>query len=91
MDMVDLLANDCREKEEALPVRLEEIKNRRAATQDFPEEYLERFEETIEHWKKYSESKARLKSTYSPSATWSSYAYLEDKIKSIDDLLETLS
>ena len=69
MDMVNLLANDRREKEETLPARLEEIKNRRAAMRDFPEEYLERFEETIEYWKKYSESKARLKSTYSPSAT----------------------
>ncbi len=88
---LEAVAAESKAMEAALLVKLKEIKAEKIKRLDYPQESEKLFDETIENWKTYAESKARLKGSLYISATWGEYAYYDDKMDSIGRILADLT
>lgn len=91
-EQVDRIFEKLRMKEESLAQKIEEVKTRRGhlIEYDYPDFEID-FAATMESFENFSKSKAKLLSDFTPSATWSSHIYAEDRIRSLDFMIENLS
>jgi len=83
---VENLSKELQQKETLLFQKIEKIKAERLLTTEDKRRFTKHFNATVKSWKKFSDEKAELKSSYSMSAIWSQYIYLQDRIKSIEYL-----
>ena len=90
MDKVEALFKEFCIKEKYCDEKLEEYKIDELKISDFPKDFENNFDLMVKIWKKFRDAKAKFKGSFTPSATWSNYANLTDKLKSIDLFLSEI-
>ena len=87
---IELLYKELQIKRDELNQKLKEIRSERSTDVLDKKLFRQQFDKTIRQWQKYSDSKAKLKSSYSFSYVFSQIILLNDYIKSTNDFLEDI-
>lgn len=89
-DQLELLIKEFEAKQIKINERIIEFRKESLLDVNHKHEFKIEFDKTIKYWKKFSEAKAKLKGIYPVTYLWSSFAFYQDYINSIDKFSKDL-